>query len=577
VKRLGCLGLSLVAGLEFAAAESHAAPPARLRPIAIIVGANQPAPGRAPLRYALDDARLMADTLTRVGRFDAADVHTLLEPSPGEILEALDGVARALQSTPERESLLVFYYSGHSDGQSLFPRGEPLSLAELRRHIEGAGVKVRIGILDTCRGGGWTGTKGLSLGPPLDAVDLLNVATEGTALVSSSSGLENAHEAAALNGSFFTHHMAAGLLGAADQSGDGNVTLQEVFEYAKDRTIRDSARMALTTQHPSFELELRGRQDIVLAQTTSARSVLELRQVHALEIVHLQSGVTILETPAGPETYRLALPPGRYLVRHVLDGQVYSKELEIRPGDPVRLDEGELAVIADERLALKGSAPEATAGGLLGSPRAAWWELRVAGGASTGRPRSFGSVLYDTNADADLERSFASVFSLTYGITDRLSWSLPLPAFAYRLGEYGSFEWIPRAGLVALGYSSVEGGIGVVDAGLGARVWLTPDLSLLANASADLTFDAELGLHASAGTTWRVRDGVALSLGAGWAGGDSDELVFGAVQTLGYRSLPLIEVFLSPSFSLDGYASWGVDLQTHDVRDRYLAGFTWLF
>jgi hypothetical protein len=337
--------------------------------------------------------------------------------------------------------------------------------------------------------------------------------------------------------------------------------------------------MALTTQHPSFELELRGRQDIVLAQTTSARSVLELTQTHALEIVHLRSGVTVLETPPGPDTYRLALPPGQYLVRHVLDGRVYSKELEIRPGDPARLDESEQSVTSDARLAMKGSAPEAAAGSLLGTTPDAAWELRAALGASTGRARSFGSVLYDTNDDADLERSFASVFTFTYGITDRLSWTLPLPAFAHRLGEYGSFEWISRAGLVALGYSSVEGMIGVVDAGVAARVWLTPDLSLLANASGDLTFDAELGLHATGGMTWRIGNNVALSLGAGWAGrgSNSNELVLGAVQTLGYRSLPLIEVFLSPTLSLDGYASWGLDLRTNDVRDRYLGGLTWLF
>lgn len=49
------------------------------------------------------------------------------------------------------------------------------------------------------------------------------------------------------------------------------------------------------------------------------------------------------------------------------------------------------------------------------------------------------------------------------------------------------------------------------------------------------------------------------------------------MQTLGYRSLPLVEVFLSPAFSLDGYASWGLDLDTRDVRGRYLGGFTWLF
>jgi hypothetical protein len=36
-------------------------------------------------------------------------------------------------------------------------------------------------------------------------------------------------------------------------------------------------------------------------------------------------------------------------------------------------------------------------------------------------------------------------------------------------------------------------------------------------------------------------------------------------------------VHLSRHFSLDAYASWAVDLRSGDVRDRYLAGFTWAF
>ena len=203
------------------------------------------------MRRAQSDAQLMADVLVRVGRFAKTDVQTLLEPHPADILAALDRAAQELKASGP-DSLLVFYYSGHSDGQQVFPHGEALSLTDLRDRIARSSARVRVAILDTCRGGGWTHTKGLTVGPPLDAVDLMNVATEGTALLSSSSGLENAHEAGSMKDSFFTHPVAAGLLGAADKSGDGNVTLQEVFEYAKERTVRDSARMAATTQHPSF-------------------------------------------------------------------------------------------------------------------------------------------------------------------------------------------------------------------------------------------------------------------------------------------------------------------------------------
>jgi hypothetical protein len=38
-----------------------------------------------------------------------------------------------------------------------------------------------------------------------------------------------------------------------------------------------------------------------------------------------------------------------------------------------------------------------------------------------------------------------------------------------------------------------------------------------------------------------------------------------------------LQIHLSRRFSLDGYASVGIDLQTARVRDRYLGGFSWAF
>jgi hypothetical protein len=57
----------------------------------------------------------------------------------------------------------------------------------------------------------------------------------------------------------------------------------------------------------------------------------------------------------------------------------------------------------------------------------------------------------------------------------------------------------------------------------------------------------------------------------------SSSLLLGAVLALGYRQLPLVQVHLSQGFALDAYAAWSIDLRTGDVRDRYLAGFTWAF
>jgi len=160
---------------------------------------------------------------------------------------------------------------------------------------------------------------------------------------------------------------------------------------------------------------------------------------------------------------------------------------------------------------------------------------------------------------------------------------------------------IVRGGLTAIAYSTISGVIGSVDAGVGARAWLSPRLSLMSTVSSDWAFGAPdrervLALHGSAGLVWNVADRVTLALGAGWSGGiavrDVDVtladgssariddaipngLLLGAVQALGYRPLPLMQVHVTDWLSVDAYATWGINLDDGDVRDRYLAGFTW--
>lgn len=103
-------------------------------------------------------------------------------------------------------------------------------------------------------------------------------------------------------------------------------------------------------------------------------------------------------------------------------------------------------------------------------------------------------------------------------------------------------------------------------------------------------------MRANVGVAWNVGERVSLAIGGGLSGNPSlrrgptsisynnvdtvtsgPTLVLGSVQSLGYRPLPLLQIHLSRRFSLDGYASIGIDLRGGTVRDRYLAGFTWAF
>jgi hypothetical protein len=443
-----------------------AATPA-MRRIAVVVGANTPPPGRPALRYAYDDARDLVSVLEQVGGFRAADVHLLLDPTPAELLTTLDGVAQAL-AVAEGEALVLFYYSGHSDGQALFPHGEPLPVADVRDKIERFRARIRVGILDTCRGGSWTQSKGLTVGPPI--VDLLNVDTEGTALVSSSSGIEDAHEAEAVRGSFFTHHLTAGLRGAADRAGDGDVTLEEAFDYAKERTVRDSARLAKMPQHPSFDLSLHGRQDIVLTVISSNTSAFQITPGRgSVEIIQLANGVTVADVPPGVAPVRVALPPGRYLVRTVVDDRVFTKEFDVHDGETVTVGDNQLEATGSAQLAIKGA-------GHANEPLSIWhgrgdtrWLLNLGFGLG-----GVGGPTYNLSQGAGGVQTLDSTTvtaNLLYRITDRLTWSVPWPAFSYRFGDPGGVEIMPSLGFAANSWNSVTGLSSALRGEVAARIW----------------------------------------------------------------------------------------------------------
>lgn len=333
-----------------------AAPAAPLK-LAVVVGSKAGVANRPALKFAHADAQAFAAVLADTAGFKAGDVELLLEATPDAVLAALDR-ARARAREAPAEALLVFYYSGHTDAQALYPAGAALPLGALKERLADDALGVRIGVIDGCHGGGWTRAKGLKPALPFDVSGPAGLGTEGLALLAASSGSEDAHEAEALQGSFFTHHLVAGLRGAADRSGDGQVTLSEAIAYASRLTIRDTAARAPEPQHPSFDLRLRGRQDVVLAAPGGTKTLLTLEQTEGpLELVELSTGVVVLEATPGAQRLLLAVAPGDYLVRRVAADGVRSREVSVRAGEASRVDEVSLTVRGEPLLSGKGASP----------------------------------------------------------------------------------------------------------------------------------------------------------------------------------------------------------------------------
>ncbi|WP_224364710.1 caspase family protein [Hyalangium versicolor] len=358
-RRLGVLGRGgLVVVMALMSLLSTGAQGAPMRR-AVVVGSNGAAAGFPALRYAHEDARRLAEVLVQVGEFRSEHVQVLMDPAPEAVLRAMDEQLEALRNE-QGDTLLLFYYSGHADQRFLYPGGRPLALEEVRKRVDTRSATVRLGIIDACRGGGWTQAKGLQPeSAPFEVEMPMVLRSEGSVLIASSSGLENAHETEALRGSFFTHHLVAALRGAADQTGDGEVSVVEAFSYAREHTVRDTALLGISPQHPSFDLNLRGRAELSLTRVAAANSRLMLRQaVGPLQVMQASSGGQIAELARGERRAVLALPPGRYLVVRKGEGDsVRAREVTLREGETVTLEEESLEPVNAGPLALKGGEP----------------------------------------------------------------------------------------------------------------------------------------------------------------------------------------------------------------------------
>lgn len=77
---------------------------------------------------------------------------------------------------------------------------------------------------------------------------------------------EDAQESDELRGSFFTHALVSGMLGAADEDRDGRVVLDEAYRFAYQATLRATSRTASGIQHPTFRYDLRGQGELVLTR-----------------------------------------------------------------------------------------------------------------------------------------------------------------------------------------------------------------------------------------------------------------------------------------------------------------------
>jgi len=236
--------------------------------------------------------------------------------------------------------MFIFYYSGHGDQDGLEIGTGRLSLQHVRDYLESLDADVKIAFLDACQSGSLTGIKGGKPAPAYE-IRLADLAgAQGLAVVTSSTGSELSQESDELKASFFSHAVLSGLRGAADSSGDGQVTLAEVYHYAFQRTVSTTATSPMGGQHPTYDYRMAGVGDVVLTRVRNNDARLVFRRGMLGTFLVLSDDEVTAEVAGAPELDRyLALPAGRYRVLRryggdITEAQVLLARREVRELDP---------------------------------------------------------------------------------------------------------------------------------------------------------------------------------------------------------------------------------------------------
>jgi Caspase domain len=326
-----------------------------LRRLAVVVGNDSGGDDTRPLLYARDDARKVYELLGRLGGVRAEDAILILDGTAQDFLAALTNMERRARDAGqhgERVALLV-YFSGHAKDGALRLGKTQLPLEALKDRLAQAPADVRIGIFDSCRSGMLTRTKGARKAPAFEIESKGARDAKGMVILTSSASDEDSQESDLIGGSYFSHHLVSGLLGGADRSGDGRVTLFEAYAYAYDRTVADTAESAAGAQHPTFSYDLAGNGDLVLTDVGGRHEGLYFPRAAPGGVYYLVDGRGFVAAEViknADAERRIALAPGRYRVKRRLADRLRVGEVEIARGQLSTLDESALrdAPFADD-------------------------------------------------------------------------------------------------------------------------------------------------------------------------------------------------------------------------------------
>jgi hypothetical protein len=352
-------GIFVTAALIAAVAASSGAH-AETRRMALLVANHEGGPGLATLRYAERDITRFRDVLVDLSGFRAEDIVMLVDEDADEVKDGIAYLSSEVRATRAKgdDTLLVFYYSGHAENGVLRLGESRLAMGDVKRLLEHSGADVRLAFLDSCGAGAITREKGGTKAPPFLVTVDETLRARGQVIITSSSADEASQESDDIQGSFFTHHLTSGLRGAADRDLNGAVTLDEAYGYAFQKTVAATAMTRSGTQHPTYQYDLTGAGDVVLARTGGALVVIDFPEALSGRFIVVdldrQLFVAEVEKVAGQRAH-VSVPLGRYAVKKRGDTHLLLQQVQAREKGTFVVDENTMEKIAFEDDYAKGT------------------------------------------------------------------------------------------------------------------------------------------------------------------------------------------------------------------------------
>lgn len=252
--------------------------------LALVVGINE-YQHHPHLRYCVDDAALLADTLRRHCLYDVQNVLLLTDgakplkdqPTKASILQA----ASQLAELAEPNDTVLFFLSGHGvllDGRAYFVPVEAdqafqemVSIAELRRILRKSKAQRRVLILDACHSGGEKSSETAKMSQSFE--DDLRADSEGIVTLASCRAEETSLEAPSKGHGLFTYWLIQGLKGEADTTGDRNhrIDILELYRFVSDRVKQEAMAEFRHLQRPTLIAAISGQIELAVVDQSSAK------------------------------------------------------------------------------------------------------------------------------------------------------------------------------------------------------------------------------------------------------------------------------------------------------------------